>query len=169
MVPERLASVHVRDVHLDDRELAGVQGIEDRYRRMRERGRVDDDAAGPLPRFVNPVDDLVLGIALVKRDFEPELLPDTAAIGLDVREGFIAVDRGLALAEEVQVGTVQDVDDTAHWGVPVVAMLVVVMSAGSPLRARRDASPARGEENSGVLQSRGDDAWPSPQRPGCGN
>ena len=85
MVPEGLALVDVGDMHLDDREFAGVQGVEDGDRRVREGGGIDDDAAGPLARLMNPVDDLEFGIALVKFDFEIEFSPSSIPSFLRMR------------------------------------------------------------------------------------
>ena len=81
---------------------------------MREGGRVDDDAGGRVPRLVDPVDDLVLGVALQETDLQAVLPGDPAAVTLHVRERFAAVDLRLALAEQVQVRAVQHVDGLGH-------------------------------------------------------
>ena len=56
--------------------------------------------------------------ALLARGHQPlawsPVLGDLAAIRFDVGEGFMPVDVRLALAEQVQIGTVQDVDKAAH-------------------------------------------------------
>src|SRR4051794_30169122 len=108
---EGLAAMHVRDVHLDDRELAGGERIEERDRGVREGSRVDDDATRALARLVDPVDQLELGVALAELDLELQLGADLAALRLDVGERLVAVDRRLALAEQVEVRPVQDIDD----------------------------------------------------------
>ena len=51
------------------------------------------------------------------------LLPGAAAIGLNVRKGFIAIDGRLALSQKVEVGAVQNIDEAAHEGVPVVSLM----------------------------------------------
>jgi hypothetical protein len=79
-----------------------------------EGGRVDDDPGGFGPRRVDPVDDLVLGVRLVEADLEPDLGPEPPAVGLDVGERLAPVDLGLALAEQVQVRSVQDIDDAGQ-------------------------------------------------------
>src|SRR5690606_5144703 len=58
MVPEGLAPVDVRDMHLDHRPVIGVQRVEDRDRAMAVGGGVDDDAGGLGPCLVDPVDQL---------------------------------------------------------------------------------------------------------------
>ncbi len=98
MVPEGLAPVHIRDMHLDDREFTGVQRIKDGNGCVRERSRIDDDAASPLPRFMDSVDDLMLGIALTKLDFEMEFLANAPAVCLHIRKGLMAVNGRLALS-----------------------------------------------------------------------
>ena len=80
---------------------------------------IDDDARGALAGAVNPVDDLVFAIALMELDREPELLADAPAVRLDVGERLAAVDLRLALAEQVEIGSVQDNDDRVHGGSPL--------------------------------------------------
>ena len=65
-------------------------------------------------RLVDPVDDLVFAVRLVKAKLESVLRGDLAAIGLDIGKRFVTVDVRLALAEQIEVGTVQHVDDAAH-------------------------------------------------------
>src|SRR5438132_11475925 len=83
---------------------------------MGECGRIDHDATCNFPCLVNPVDDLVFTVRLVKAKVKSKLSGDLAAIGLDSGKSFVTVDVGLAFAEQIQVGTVQHVDDTVHVG-----------------------------------------------------
>ena len=69
---------------------------------------IDDDPARDLPRLVNPIDDFVFAVALMEAQFEPELVRQGAAVPLHVGERFVAVDVRLPLAEQVQVGAVED-------------------------------------------------------------
>src|SRR6266481_3990021 len=62
------------------------------------------------------IDDLVFTVRLVKAKVKSKLSGDLAAIGLDSGKSFVTVDVGLAFAEQIQVGTVQHVDDTVHVG-----------------------------------------------------
>ena len=71
-MPERLALVHVGNVHLDDRPVEGVQRVEDGDRRVGEGGGIDDDAGRALAGGMNEVDDLVFAIALWNSIAEPE-------------------------------------------------------------------------------------------------
>src|SRR4029079_2945622 len=98
MVAKFLALVDVRDVHLDNDAVERVERIENGYRSMGECGRIDNDPQRVLPRLVDPVDDLILTIRLVKADLKPMFSGDLAAIGLDIGKGFMAVDMGRALA-----------------------------------------------------------------------
>src|SRR5271165_4436341 len=63
---------------------------------------------------MDPVDELVFAVRLVKSQFKSELSGDVAAIGFDVSKRFVAVNVRLALAEKIEVGTIEDVDDTTH-------------------------------------------------------
>src|SRR5690242_17520330 len=108
---------------------------------MREGRRVDDNAVSTLTSLVDPVDDLVLSIALVELDVEIKLPCHAPAIHLDVRESLIPIDRRLALSQQVQVGAVQDVDDAAHC--VFLSLWCVLASAKAPDGARRHRSRAR--------------------------
>jgi hypothetical protein len=79
-----------------------------------ECGGIDDDAGSALAAAVDPVDDLVFAVALMELDRELELGAHAPAFGLHVRQGLAAVDLRLALAEQVEIGPVQDDDDSAH-------------------------------------------------------
>src|SRR5580704_14696720 len=114
VVTKFLALVDVRYVNFDDRRLEGVQCVEDRDRRMRECSRIDHDAACGFSCLVNPVDDLVFTVRLVKAKLKSELSGHPAAISLDISKSFMSVDVGLALAKQIQIGTVQHVDHAAH-------------------------------------------------------
>src|SRR5271154_4686695 len=118
MMPERLALVHIGNMHLDDRPGERVKRVEDRDRGMGEGGGIDDDARHTLARAMNPVDDLVFAIALMELDRKPELSPDPSAVRLDVGQRLAAVNLWLALAEQVEIGTVQDKHDRVQSASP---------------------------------------------------
>src|SRR6185295_1555693 len=114
VVAEFLALVDVRDVDFDNRRFEGIQRVEDRNRRMCERGRIDYDATRNVSCFMNPVDDLVFTVRLVEAKFKSVLFGNLAAIGLDIGKSLVTVDVRLAFAEEIEIGTIQYVDDTTH-------------------------------------------------------
>jgi hypothetical protein len=116
MMPERLAFVDVRDVDLEHWPVEGVERIEHRHRGMGERAGVDDYARRGLAGGVDPVDDLPFPVGLVHHEAQPMPLGHHGATGLHIGEGVAAVDLGLAFAEQVQVGAVQDGDQSAHRG-----------------------------------------------------
>ncbi len=91
MMAELLALVHVGDMHLDDRAFERVERVEDGDRGVGEGGGVDDDAGGASAASMDPVDDLVLAIALMELDRQPELAADAAAVRLDVGQRLAAV------------------------------------------------------------------------------
>ena len=74
---------------------------------------------GALAGAVNPVDDLVFAIALMEFDREPKLLADAAAVGFDVGQRLASIDFWLALAEEIEIGAVQDNDDRIQRNFPL--------------------------------------------------
>jgi hypothetical protein len=67
---------------------------------------------------VNPVDDLVFTVRLVKAKLESVLFGNPATVSLDIGKSFVTVDVRLAFAEQIQVGTVQYINDAAHRGLP---------------------------------------------------
>src|ERR1700745_234251 len=81
---------------------------------MSEGGRIDYDADGAPARLVNPVDQLKLGIGLAEFDVQSQLSRRAPALGLYVGQRLVSVDFGFALAEQVQVGAVQNIDDRVH-------------------------------------------------------
>jgi hypothetical protein len=74
---EVLALVHVGDVNFDHRSLEGVERIENRHRGVSVGGRIDDDGRRILAGFMDPVDQLVLGVGLQEADV---FSPCTAAL-----------------------------------------------------------------------------------------
>src|SRR4051812_32043672 len=98
-----LALVDVRDMDFDDRRVEGVQRVEDCNRCMGECGGVYYDAARSFPRLVNPVDDLVFAVRLVKADFKSKLAGDLATVGLDIGKSFVTIDVRLPLAQKIEV------------------------------------------------------------------
>src|SRR4051794_16229464 len=115
VVPKLLTLVHVRDVHLDHRRLEGVECVQDRHRGVGEGGRVHHDAAGDLARFVNPVNQFVFPVGLVKADVEVQFLGQFPAISLNICQRLMAIDVRLALAKQVEVRPVEDEYEAAHW------------------------------------------------------
>ena len=104
MMAERLAPVHIGNVHLDDRACERVERVEDGDRGVGEGGRIDDDAGDPLASRVYPFDNLVLAIALMELDLKPELGPNAPAIRLDVGQRLAAVNLRLAFPKRLRLG-----------------------------------------------------------------
>src|SRR4029077_18964725 len=63
---------------------------------------------------MNPVDKLKLGIGLAEFDGQTQLSGRSPALGLYLGQRLASVDFGLALAEQIQVGAVQNIDDRVH-------------------------------------------------------
>src|ERR1700737_3788827 len=83
VVAEFFALVNVRNVHFDDHRFKGIQRVEDRNRRMGECGGIDHDAGCNSSRLVNPVDDLVFAVRLVKAELKSELFGELPASSLE--------------------------------------------------------------------------------------
>src|SRR5262245_53826676 len=104
----RLALVDVCDVQLDDRAVEHLQGVKDRQRREGECGRIDDDTGSAVDRLMDPADDL--GLAVRLPEFDRVGARRLAAIALDIGQGRLAVDFRLALAQAIEVRTIQNVN-----------------------------------------------------------
>jgi hypothetical protein len=63
-----------------------------------------------------PVDELEFRIALAEIDRLVALLSDAATFSLYIGERLVTVDLGLALAEQIQIGSVENVDNAAAHG-----------------------------------------------------
>jgi hypothetical protein len=114
MVPEFFSFVDVANMYFDHWSLECVERIEDRYRRVRECRRIDHDPTRSSPGFVNPIDDFVLAIALMKDKFEIHLASDRATVAFYLGEGGVTVDFWLSLTKKIQVGTIQHHDPAFH-------------------------------------------------------
>src|SRR5439155_8767736 len=93
MMAKGLATENVRQVHLDDRQLGGVERVEDRDRGVGEGTGVQDDPVGLLARLVDPVDKLALVVGLAEVDLEIERGGAREAALLDIGQRVVAVGR----------------------------------------------------------------------------
>src|SRR5262245_30839674 len=109
-----LALVDVRDMNFDDRRFEGVQRVEDCDRCVGKCSGIDHDAARGFSRLVDPVDDLVFTVRLVKAKFKSVLAGDLATVCLNIGKSFVPVDVRLPLAEKVEVRSIQYVGDAGH-------------------------------------------------------
>ena len=105
-MPKFLPFMNIRNVNFDDRVVKSVECVKDRNRGMSKRTRIDDDASCDLPCLVNPIDDLILTIALMKAYVELEFGRKFAAIGLNIGQSFMAINSRLSLTQEIKIGSV---------------------------------------------------------------
>src|SRR6185437_705468 len=89
-----------------------------RDRMERQSGGVDDDACHGVAGFVQPVDQLRFGIGLAEIDLEAVALGALDAALLDVGQCLLAVDIGLADAEQIEIGSVQNQHRSRHFPPP---------------------------------------------------
>ena len=75
---------------------------------MRKRAGIDDDARRAGSLLLQEVDDLAFMVALEEADLKTQLARLVAHGPIQIVEGSRAVDVRLALAEQVQVGAVDD-------------------------------------------------------------
>src|ERR1044072_569809 len=91
-----------------------LERIADRIAVMRPGTWIEQEAVGQSGRVVQTFHVLALGVGLEEARLEPELRRPVADpyLELDQREGAVVL--GVALAEHVEVDTVQDLDPVAH-------------------------------------------------------
>ena len=110
VVAEAFALVDVGNVDFDDRAIEGVESIENCNGRMGIGAGIDDDGCGFLAGLMDPVDQLMFGIALLEADLELQFRRQSAAVRFNIGQGGVAIDLGLALTQQVQIGAVEDED-----------------------------------------------------------
>src|SRR5580698_7718458 len=103
MAPKRFAPKRVGQMDFDERPVKRAAGIEDRDGGMAEAGRIEDDAAGPGPGLLQPVDEGALVVALTELDREPMGRRMADDGGVDIRQRVPAVNFRLAAAQEIEI------------------------------------------------------------------
>ena len=107
MMPEALTLVDVGKMNLDSRSLGCIQRIEQGHGRMGVGAGIDDDAGIPLAGSLYEVDQNALMIALREFDRKTQAQCFGPARFLDVRQGLVAVDLRLPLAQHVEIWPVE--------------------------------------------------------------
>ena len=108
-VAERLAAIDVANVNLDHRSSNGGDCVGDGDRRVSVAARVQYDAAVVKTHCLQSVHDFTLDVALIEVNLVlRELLDEFLQV---LVERAVAIDLGLTLAHEIQVGAVEDVDN----------------------------------------------------------
>ena len=109
LVAERLTAIDVADVDLYHGSCDGSDGIGDSDRRVGVAAGIQYDAAVVKAYLLQSVHNFPLDVALIDVDRVLRIAFDQFLQVLV--EGTVAIDLGFAFAHEVQVGTVDDVDD----------------------------------------------------------
>jgi deoxyribodipyrimidine photo-lyase len=138
---EALALMHVGDVDLYHRPVESVQRVKDGNGRVREGGWIDDNPAACVACFMDPVDQLILTVRLVIPDCKAMCLRSLRAKRLNVSHRVATIDFRLALAQQVQIGAVEDENRLGHgrffrksWAFLVPSVLGLVKSMRAKLQ-----------------------------------
>src|SRR5450432_1318686 len=102
--------MNVGDMNLDHRKLGCLQRVEQRDRRERISGGIDDDSDRMLASLMNPIDQLSFVIGLAKNEVQSESRTSGGTTLLDLGEGGAAVKVRFARSQQIEVGTVENVD-----------------------------------------------------------
>ena len=121
----------VRDVELDDRAREHLERVEQRQRGEGERRRIDQQARRLVDRGMHQVDEALLAVGLLEN--QRTISRGLAADGFDLGKGRSAVDLGFALAQPVEVGTIENVD-RLH---VITLGIRTILAATAPDPARR--------------------------------
>jgi hypothetical protein len=120
-------------VHLDAGDGDGLQGVEEGEGRMGEGAGIEEEPVEAAPGRPDPVEEDALVVRLVRLDRGAELGGALGEPCVDVGERLGPVNRGLACAEELQIGAGEDEDP------PRAARLLQASSAisfGAAVRIR---------------------------------
>ena len=112
MVTELFALVYIRDVYLHDGTSQRADAVVQGYRGVGIGSRVEHDAVVAEAHFLHLVDELALHIALVVGYVDVRKL--SLQLGQILLERLGTVDAGLANAQQIQVGTIDNQDFLHH-------------------------------------------------------
>src|SRR6188508_3234026 len=113
-LPEALARMNVREMHLDERNLHGEQRVPERDARVREPGGVEDDEGHVTRgRLMDACDQVGLRVALERGEAMTRFRRELCHLLVDLLQADVSVQPGLAHAQQVEVGTVEQ-QDVSH-------------------------------------------------------
>jgi len=110
MVTERLASKNIAEVHLDEGQTHREEGVPNADRTVGEAGSIDQDPLEIMARSLDPVNQHSLMVRLIGDQLSAQGVGQLSKVGVDLGEGLVAVEAGLAGTEQVEVGSVEDAD-----------------------------------------------------------
>src|SRR5450631_4169725 len=114
MAAKALARVSVRQMHFDEGQAHREQCVAQGETRMRKRPRIENQERNAFLRSgVQALDEFMLGVTLKCGQLMPRLVRKLGKMLLDRRERVRSIDLGLALAEQVQIRTVEQ-QNTRH-------------------------------------------------------
>src|ERR671918_1546710 len=107
MFAKLFALVNVRDVYLNGGYPGRVYSIPYRHAGMSVSGRINNNRAKMIGRFLNPSDQLALIIRLSNFHLDPQLFRQRLDLLVDLFQPQPPIDFRLPLAEKIQVGTIE--------------------------------------------------------------
>ena len=110
MVTKLLSSVDIGEVDFDDGDVCGADGVAKCDAGVGICGSVEDDSVKGFAGRLDPSDEFAFEVALAELDFGVELGGAAFHQGFDIVQGGVAVDLGLACAEEVQIWAIEEED-----------------------------------------------------------
>lgn len=108
VMSEGLASVDVAEVNFDEGNQYRVERIADGDAGVGIGGGVDQQAVEAGARRLEPIDDFPFDVGLVEGNLDVQGSGELGQAPVDPLKALAAVDLGLALTEEVEIGAVQN-------------------------------------------------------------
>src|SRR5208282_3728502 len=103
MMPERLAPIHVRQMHFDHRNTHGLYRVANRNAGVRVRAGVNQQYVALAARLLNSIDDSAFAVRLKRLNPHFKLASQVLEFLVDIGQAGSAVDFRFAFAEEIQV------------------------------------------------------------------
>jgi hypothetical protein len=100
----------VGDVHLDRGHPRKLEGIADRPRVVGPGAGVEDRSVGELGKPVQVLDVLTLVVGLEEGRLQAQLAPPALDLVLELGQGEVPVEEGIAAPEHVEIDAVQHLD-----------------------------------------------------------
>ena len=111
MAPELFPPVDIREVHFDDGDGDGGDGVAERERIVGEGARIHHDGLKPLAAgALDPVHELTFVIGLAAHRLRPSALRVTLNLTIELSQRGAPIHGRFACTQEIQIGPVKDED-----------------------------------------------------------
>src|ERR1700722_11977438 len=114
MMAKMFTRVDIRQMHLDDMGVRTLDGIEDGDRGVAVSPCVKDHRLACAPRVLDPGDEITFVVGLTEMQRHVFTARCCRKARLDIGKRLVAIDIRLTAAEQIEVGSVEDVNRLDH-------------------------------------------------------